>query len=145
MHFCRDILLGHHKEKTQKRLNYHTEEWHASTPYDINQTQSNYKTVCLLLNMSHWTNHWNIVFGKCIFVSNFEVTFSLSQDCLNYICRINDTDEKIFAGTLHAIRPVPPKFPEKIKYEIKVIDYHRRQNYHYLHCSNFHLPHIPHY
>ena len=30
MQFCRDILLGHHKEKNEKRLNYHTWEWHTT-------------------------------------------------------------------------------------------------------------------
>ena len=31
----------------------------------------------------------------------------LTQDCLNYICCGNDTDEIKFVGILHAIRSVP--------------------------------------
>ena len=42
--------------------------------------------------------------------SNFEVAFPLTQDCLNYILRDNDTDCIIFVGFLRAIRAVPPKF-----------------------------------
>ena len=50
MHFCRDILMAHHKEKTKKKLNYCIQEWHTSTPYNIFQNQYNYPTVCLLLD-----------------------------------------------------------------------------------------------
>ena len=32
MHFCRDILMGHQKEKKE---NYHIKESHTSTLYDI--------------------------------------------------------------------------------------------------------------
>ena len=45
MQLCPDILMGHQK----KRLNYHIEEWHTSTPYDISRNQSTYPTVCLLI------------------------------------------------------------------------------------------------
>ena len=48
--FCRDIMMGNHKEKNEKRLNYHIEEWHTSTPYYIYFNQSTYPTVCLLLD-----------------------------------------------------------------------------------------------
>ena len=34
MHFCRDILMGHHKEK-YKKINYPIEECQTSTPYNI--------------------------------------------------------------------------------------------------------------
>ena len=46
MHFCRDILLGHHKEKNEKILNYCIEKWHTSTPYDIFWGAYTYPTVC---------------------------------------------------------------------------------------------------
>ena len=48
MHFCHDILMGHHTEN-EKRLNYSIEERHSSTPYDIFRNQSTYPTVCLLI------------------------------------------------------------------------------------------------
>ena len=107
MHFCRDILLGHHKKKNEKRLNYRIGEWHTSTPYGIFRNISYYLTVCLLLDTPHRTNNCIIVFGKWIFDSNFEVAFPLTHDFLKYICRGNNTDEIIFAGVLHAIRAVP--------------------------------------
>ena len=49
MHFCCDIIMVHHREKNEKRLNYRIEECHTSTPYDILRNQSTYPTVCLLL------------------------------------------------------------------------------------------------
>ena len=64
MHFFRDIHMGHHKLKNEKRLNYCIEEWHTSTPYDIFWNQSTYPTVCLLLEILHWTDHCIIFFGK---------------------------------------------------------------------------------
>ena len=45
IHFCRDILMGHHTEKNEKKLNCSIEEWHTSTPYDILQNESTYRTV----------------------------------------------------------------------------------------------------
>ena len=110
MQFWCDSLLVHHKEKNEKIIYYLIEEWHKPEPYDIFRNVSYYPTVCLLLDTSHRTNHCIKVFGKWIFDSNFEVTFPLTQDCLNYICSGNDTDESIFVGVLHAIRSVPPKF-----------------------------------
>ena len=68
--------------------------------------------MCLLLDTFHWNDHCIIVCGKWIFDSNFEVTFSLTQDCLNYTCRgydKDDTNEIKFVGVLQAIRAVPPK------------------------------------
>ena len=70
--------------------------------------------MCLLLDTSHWTDNCITVFGKYIFDSNFEVTFPLTQDCLNYICRDNDTYEIGFVCVLHAIRAVPPKVVQRI-------------------------------
>ena len=145
MHFCRDILMGHHKEKNEKRLNYRIEEWHTSTTYDIFWNQSTYPTVCFLLKTWHRTDYCITVCGKCIFDSNLKVALPLTQDCLNYTCRGNDTDENKFIGVLYEIRAVPPEVLQKnIRYEIRVINYHHHQNHHYLHCSNFHLPHIHH-
>ena len=109
MQFCRDIELGHHKEKYEKILNYCIEEWHTSTPYDIFWNQYNYPTVCLLLDTLHRTNHLIEFCGKWIFGPNFEVKFPITQDCLNYTCHGNDTGEIIFVGVLHTIRSVPPK------------------------------------
>ena len=37
------------------------------------------------------------------------MTFPITQDCLNYICHGNDTDEIKFVGVLYAIREVPPE------------------------------------
>ena len=64
MQFCRDILLVHHKEKNEKILNYRTEEWYTSTPYDIFRNQYTYTTVCLLLYMWHRNNHCITVCGE---------------------------------------------------------------------------------
>ena len=59
--------------------------------------------------MSHWTNHCITVCGKWIFDSNSEVAFPLTQDCLNYTCRGNETDEIKIFGVLDAIILVPPE------------------------------------
>ena len=83
--------MEHHKEKT-KKLNYRIEEWHTSTTYDIFCNQYTYTTVCLLLETWHRTDRCIAVCGKWIFYSNFEVAFTLTQDCLNYTCCVNDTD-----------------------------------------------------
>ena len=104
---------GTPQRKKLKRLNYRIEEWHTYTPYDIFLNHSNYPTVCLLLKMSHWTNHCITVCGKWIFDSNFEVLFLLTQDCLNYTCRGDGTDEITFVSVLHAIREVPPKVVQR--------------------------------
>ena len=145
MHFCRDIIMGNHKLKNEKRLNYRIEEWHISTPYDISRNQSNYPTVCLLLDMWKRTDHCITVCCIWIFDTNIEVAFPLTQDSFNYICRGNDTYENKCFGVLHEIREVPPDFFSKnIKYEIIVINYHHHWNHQYIHCSNFYLPHIHH-
>ena len=41
------------------------------------------------------------------------MTFPLTQDFLNYICRGNDTYENKCFGVLHEIREVPPDFFSK--------------------------------
>ena len=109
MHFCRDILIGHHREKNEKILNYRIDKWHTSTPYDILRNESTYSTVCLLLDMSHRTDHYIPVCGRWIFDSNLKVMLPLTQVCFNYICCGNDTDENKFIGVLHVIIEVPPK------------------------------------
>ena len=124
MHFCRDILMGHHKEKNEKRINYCIEEWHTSIPYDIFRNQSTYPTVCLLLDTWHRTNNCIKDCGKWIFDSNFEVAFPLTQDFLNYICRGNDTNKIRSVGVFHTIREVPPKVVIRIlntKQELLII------------------------
>ena len=75
-------------------------------PYDIFWNQYTYPTLCLLLDTWHRNDHCITVFGKCIFYSNFEVAFQLTQDCLNYTNFSNDTDENKFVGVFHAIRAV---------------------------------------
>ena len=80
--FCYDILMVHHREKEEKRLNYCIEEWHTPTPYDIFSNQSTYPTVCLLLDTWHQTGHCITVFDKWIFDSNLKVALPLTQDTL---------------------------------------------------------------
>ena len=79
MPFCRDIIMGDHKEK-QKKPKYRIEEWHTSTPYDIFWNQSIYPTFCVLLEMWHQTDHCITVCGKCIFDSNLKVALPLTKD-----------------------------------------------------------------
>ena len=71
MYFCRDILMGNHREKNEKKLNFCIEEWHTSTPYDVFWNQSTYPTVCLLLDTWHRTDHCITVCNKWIVYSNF--------------------------------------------------------------------------
>ena len=78
-------------------------------PYYLFRDVSYYPTVCLLIDMWHWTDHCITVCIKWIFDSNFEVTFLLTQDCLNYVCRGNDTDDIKFVGVFNSIIAVPPK------------------------------------
>ena len=63
--------------------------------------------MCLLLDTYQRTDRCIVVFGKWIFDSNFEVAFTITQDCLNYTCRGNDTDENKVVGVLHVIKSVP--------------------------------------
>ena len=109
IHFFRDILMGNHREKHERRLNYCIEEWHTSTPCYIFRNRSTNPTLCSLLDTSHWTDHSIKVCGKWIFDSNLKVALPLTQVWLNYICCGNDTDKNKFIGVLHAIRSVPLK------------------------------------
>ena len=106
--------MGHHKEKNEEVLNYYIEEWHTSTTYDIFWYQYTYPAVCLLPEICHQIYHCIKVCGKWIFDSNFEVAFPLTQDCLNYTCRGNNTDEIKFVGVLHVIRAVLPEVFQRI-------------------------------
>ena len=81
---------------------------------ECKDNQSNYSTVCLLLNTWHRTDHCITVIGKWIFDSNLKVALPITQDYLNYICRGNNTDENKFIGVLHAIRSVPPEVVQRI-------------------------------
>ena len=54
------------------------------------------------------TDHCSKVCSKLIFDSDFEVMFPFTQDCLNYTCWVNDTDENKFVDVLNAIIAVPP-------------------------------------
>ena len=114
MHFCRDILMGHHREKNEKRLNDCIEEWHTSTPYDILRNESTYTNVGLLLDMWHKNDHCITVCGTWIFDSNLKVALTLTQVCLNYICCGNDTDENKFICVLYEIRAVPTEVFQRI-------------------------------
>ena len=100
--------MGHHIEKNEKIPNFCIEEWHTSTQCDIFQTHYTCPTVCLLLDTWHRNDHCITVCGKWIFYSSFKVEFPLTQDCLNYKCRGNSTDENNFF-VMRAIRGVPPE------------------------------------
>ena len=80
------------------------------TTYDIFQNNSNYPTVCLLLDTAHKIDHCTTVCGKRIFDSNLEFALPLTQASLNYIFSGNDTDDITFVGVLHAIGAVPPHY-----------------------------------
>ena len=80
------------------------------TTYDILQNQSNYPTVCLLLDTAHRIDNCINVCGKWIIDSNLEFALPLKKASLNYICFGNDTDEITSARVLHAIRSVLPIF-----------------------------------
>ena len=60
------------------------------------------------------------------------------------MCCGNDTDENKFIFSCMRLYQSLLSFSKKIKYEIKVIKYCYHHNHYYLHCSNFHIPHIPH-
>ena len=107
MHFCHDIFMGYHREKHEKNRIYQIELWRTSTSYDIFRNQYTYPIVCLLQDTWHRNDHCITVFGKWIFYSNLKVALPLTQNSLNYICCVSDTDENILIGVLHAIRAVP--------------------------------------
>ena len=69
--------------------------------------------MCFLLEAWYFTDHSITVCGKWIFDSNFEVEFPLTQDCLNYTCRGNDTDDIKFFGVLHVIRAFTPEVVQR--------------------------------
>ena len=83
------------------------------TTYDILQNQSNYPTVCLLIDTEHRADHCITVCCKLIFDSNLEFALPLTSAWLNYIWSGNDTDEITFVGVLHAIIAVPPESVQK--------------------------------
>ena len=112
MQFCRDILMGHYREK-YIIIYYRIQEWHTFTTYDILQNQSNYPTVCFLLDTAHWADHCISVCGKWVFDSNLKLALPLTRSWLNYIYSCNDTDEIEFIAVLHAIRAVPPEGVQK--------------------------------
>ena len=114
MQFCRDILMGQNREKNEIRIHYRIQEWHTFTTYDMLHNQSNYPTVCLLLETAHWDDNCIIVCGKWIFYSNLELALPLTRVGLNYICSGNDTDKIDCFAVLHAIRAVPPGGAQKI-------------------------------
>ena len=120
MHFCRDILMGHHREK-RKILNYCIKAWHTSTTSDILRNQYTYPTMCLLLYRWHRNDHCIKFCGKWTFDSNLKMALPLTQVCLNYICCGNGTDGETFFGVLHAIGEVSLKEVQRrlnIKYEL---------------------------
>ena len=109
MKFCRDILIGQHREKNEIKIHYHIQEWNKfTTTYHILQNHYNYPTVCLLIDTAHRTDNCITVCSKRIFYSNLGFALPLETDLLNYICYGNDTDEITFVGILHEIRTVPP-------------------------------------
>ena len=114
MQFCRDILIGSYREKNEIRIHYSIQEWHTLSTYDILQNQSNYRTVCFLLDTAHRADHCIEVCGKWIFDSNLKLALPLTRAWLNYTCSGNDTDEITFVGVLHAIRAVPLEGVQKI-------------------------------
>ena len=108
MQLLRNTLMGINREKKNLKIHYHIQEWKRNTTtFDILQNHCNYRTVCLLLDTAHQTNHCITVCGQWIFESNLEYALPLTEASLNYICSVNDTDEITFVGVLHAIRAVP--------------------------------------
>ena len=108
MQLCRDILMGNCREMKEIRIHYRIQEWHTFTTYDILHNQSNYPTVCFLLDTAHRAVHCITFCGKCIFDSDFKLALPLTHAWLNYICSGNDTDKIKFISVLHVIKAVPP-------------------------------------
>ena len=69
MQFFRDILMRQYRKKRNK-INYHIQEWQKFMTYDISHNQSNYTTLCLLLDTEHQADHFITGCGKWIFGSN---------------------------------------------------------------------------
>ena len=93
MQFCRDILMGHVREKNEIRIHYRIQEWHTFTIYDILHNRYNYKTVCFLIDTAHQADNCITIFGKWIFDSNLKLVLPLTRAWLNCICSGNDTDK----------------------------------------------------
>ena len=109
--------MGKSREKTEQIIHYQIQEKSTyTTTFDILHNHSNYPTVCLLLDMAHWTYHCITVCGKWIFDSNLEFALPFTEGSLNYIFSGNDTGEITFIGVLHAIRAVPSEvFQRRLK------------------------------
>ena len=75
-----DIIMGHYREKNEIRIHYCIQECQTLTTYDILQNQSNYPTVCLLLDTAHRDDHCITVCGKWIFDSNLKLALTLIRD-----------------------------------------------------------------
>jgi len=113
INFCHNLLIGHYREKKEKRISYSVEEWKESMTFDIFQNVSPYPTVCAIIDSSQGIGHCITVCDKWIFDSNFEWAFPLTQECLNYICKSEDNPDIEFLGVSHAIRATPPYFFKK--------------------------------
>ena len=98
------LLWNNTEKKNEIKIHYHIQEWNKFTTYEILHNQSNYSTVCLLLDTEHLAYHCITVSGKWIFDSNLELALPLTRAWFNYICSGNDTYEITFVGVLHAIR-----------------------------------------
>ena len=81
--------------------------------YYIFQNQSNYTTVCLLLDTAYRADHCIKICGKWISDSNLKLALPLTRAWLNYICSVNDTDKIEFIAVFLAIRAVPPEGVQK--------------------------------
>ena len=98
------------KEKNEKRNGIHPLYW-------IYISESVHLSNCV-----HQDDHCIKFCGKWIFVSNFEVEFTLTEDVLKYTCTGNDSDEIKFISVCHVIRAVSPRVVQiRKKYEIRVI------------------------
>ena len=84
------------------------------TPDDIFQNQSNYPTVCVLLDTTHRADHCITFCHKWMFDYNLKLALPLTRAWLNYIYSGNDTDTIEFIAVLRAIRAVPPEDVQKI-------------------------------
>ena len=83
-------------------------------PYDIFRNQCTYPTIFLSLDTWYQNDHCITVCVKWRFDYNFEVALPLTQDCLNYACRSNDSYEIKFVGVLNAIISAPPEVVQRI-------------------------------
>jgi hypothetical protein len=109
MNFCHELLIGHYREKKEKRINYSVEEWKEYMTFDIFLNVSPYPTVCAIIDSaSQGIGHCITVCDKWIFDSNFEWAFPLTQECLNYICKSEDHPDIEFLGMSHAVCAIPP-------------------------------------